>query len=36
MVNEIRKDGQVLHLEDYNVAERPTDVVCTLDSPLHA
>lgn len=27
MVNEIRKDGQVLHLEDYNLGERPSDAV---------
>ncbi|KAF3770125.1 tRNA pseudouridine synthase D, partial [Cryphonectria parasitica EP155] len=28
LVNEIRKDGKVLHLENYDVAERPADVVC--------
>lgn len=27
LVNEVRKDGKVLHLEDYAVAEQPTDAV---------
>lgn len=34
MVNEIRRDGQVLHLEDFSLSERPTDVVCSALSIL--
>lgn len=30
LVNEIRKDGKVLHLEDYVEAERPTELVCAV------
>lgn len=33
LVNEIRKDGTVLHLEDYNEEERATAPVCCL--PQH-
>lgn len=34
MVNEIRRNGQVLHLDNYNVAQRPTDMVCSFSCML--
>lgn len=30
LVNEIQKNGEVLHLSDYNVGSRPTDTVSSL------
>lgn len=30
LVNEIQKNGEVLHLSDYNVGSRPTDTVSYL------
>lgn len=33
LVNEIQKNGEVLHLSDYTVATKPTNAVCQHSGP---